>query len=311
MQELSLDTTNSHDVILDIICRIKIKDVMTDNPYTISPEATMDEAKKIMKENGITGLPVVREKRIMGIISINDIFNCLDDGNMAKPVKDYMSKKLIVLEEGMPVSFVLSYFEKYKFRRFPVLNKKKELAGMVTSRDINVTLLNEINKELKEIDRKKAAENNNGNNVDGKYFKEFLIRKFDFENAGKTSIAIKKFLKEMGVPQNITRRVSVAVYELEINQVIHSNGGTIQLSMDDNTITIKSTDVGPGIKEIDKALTEGYSTASEWIRGQGFGAGMGLPNVKKVSDDFQITSSQGKGTEVIIKIYMGKKDETK
>ena len=309
MQELSLDTTNSHDVILDIICRIKIKDVMTDNPFTISPEATMDEAKRVMKENGITGLPVVREKRIMGIISINDIFNCLDDGKMSSSVKDYMSKKLIVLEEGMPVSFVLSYFEKYKFRRFPVLNKKKELAGMVTSRDINVTLLNEINKELKEIDRKKADENNNDNNVDGKYFKEFLIRKFDFENAGKTSIAIKKFLKEMGVPQNITRRASIAVYELEINQVIHSNGGTIQLSMDDNTITIKSTDVGPGIKEIDKVLTEGYSTASEWIRGQGFGAGMGLPNVKKVSDDFQITSSLEKGTEVIIKIDMRKKNE--
>lgn len=307
MQELSLNATNSHDVILDIIYKIKIKDLMTKNPYTISPEATMNEAKKIMKENGITGLPVVREKRIMGIISINDILKCLDDGNMARLVKDYMSKKLIVLEEEMPVSFALSYFEKYNFRRFPVLNKKKELSGMVTSRDINVTLLNEINRELKEIDNKKDTEKKDS--VTGKYFRQFTIRKFDFENAGKTSIAIKKFLKETGVPQNIIKRVSIAVYELEINQVVHSLGGTIQLSVDGDVIAIKATDTGPGIEELDKALTEGFSTASEWIRSQGFGAGMGLPNIKKVSDDFQITSSLDKGTEVTIKIYMGKKDE--
>ncbi|MCL2705629.1 MAG: CBS domain-containing protein [Spirochaetaceae bacterium] len=307
MQELSLNTNDSHDVILDIIRRIKIKDVMTDNPYTISPEAPMNEAKKVMKEHGITGLPVVREKRIMGIISINDILNCLDDGNMARPVKDYMSKQLIVLEEGMPVSFVLTYFEKYKFRRFPVLNKNKELSGMITSRDINVTLLNEINKELKERDSKKDAEISC---VDGICFREFTVRKFDFENAGKASFAIKKYLKEIGVSQAVVRRVSIAVYELEINQVIHSNGGTIQLSVDKDSITIKSADKGPGIEEITKALTEGYSTASEWIRSQGFGAGMGLPNVKKVSDDFQITSSHEKGTEVIIKIYIGEKNET-
>ena len=308
MQELSLNAANSHDVILDIIYRIKIKDVMTKNLFTVSPEATMDEARKIMKEKGITGLPVVRNKRILGIISINDILKWLDDGKMSSHVKDYMSTKLIVLEEEMPVSFVLSYFEKYKFRRFPVLNKQKEVAGMVTSRDINVTLLNEINKELKEIDNKKDSEKKD--NIAGKYFRQFTIRKFDFENAGKASIAIKKFLKELGAPQNVIKRASIAVYELEINQVVHSNGGTIQLSIDGDIITIKSTDTGPGIEELDKALTEGFSTASEWIRGQGFGAGMGLPNVKKVSDDFQITSSLEKGTEVTTKIYMGKKDET-
>ena len=308
MQELSLNAANSHDVILDIIYRIKIKDVMTKNLFTVSPEATMDEARKIMKEKGITGLPVVRNKRILGIISINDILKWLDDGKMSSHVKDYMSTKLIVLEEEMPVSFVLSYFEKYKFRRFPVLNKQKEVAGMVTSRDINVTLLNEINKELKEIDNKKDSEKKD--NIAGKYFRQFTIRKFDFENAGKASIAIKKFLKELGAPQNVIKRVSIAVYELEINQVVHSNGGTIQLSIDGDIITIKSTDTGPGIEELDKALTEGFSTASEWIRSQGFGAGMGLPNVKKVSDDFQITSSLEKGTEVTTKIYMGKKDET-
>ncbi len=309
MQELSLNPAdNTHDVILDIIFRIKIKDVMTKNPRSVEPDVPMLEAKKIMKENGVTGLPVVKNRRLLGIISIHDILECLETGDLSGAVKNYMSKNLTVLEEDMPVSFALSYFEKYKFRRFPVLNKEKELSGMITSRDINVTLLNEINRELKNIDSRTNTEEND--RAGGKYFRQFTIRKFDFENAGKTSIAIKKFLKEIGLPQNIIRRVTVAVYELEINQVVHSHGGTIQLLIEGDEITIRASDSGPGITELDKALEEGYSTASEWVRSQGFGAGMGLPNVKKVSDDFQIASGSGRGTEVTIKIFSGKKNET-
>ena len=228
---------------------------------------------------------------------------------MDDPVRKFMSRNITVLEEDMPISFALTYFDKYKYRRFPVLNKHKEISGIITSRDINVFLLNEINSELQKMDSKKQKESEQISK--GRFFKQFNIRKFDFENAGKVSFSIKKTLKEKNIPQSVIRRVSIAVYELEINQVVHSNGGYIIFIIDENEIIIKAIDKGPGIDNLDQALEEGYSTASEWIRSQGFGAGMGLPNVKRVSDNFQITSTPEKGTEVIINIKTGNQDESK
>ena len=122
---------------------------------------------------------------------------------------------------------------------------------------------------------------------------------------------IKKILKERGIKQSIIRRVSIAAYELEINLVVHSDGGVLIFQLLPDAIMIKTQDKGPGIPDLEKALTDGFSTASEWIRSQGFGAGMGLPNVKRVSNDFQI-SSDITGTEVKIKINLGnEEDESK
>ncbi len=309
MPELSLNTSNSHDVILDIIYRIKIRDVMTKNPNTIRPDDTVLNAKKLLKKHGISGMPVVKDRQLKGIISTHDIFECYETGSMDDPVSDFMSRDIIILEEDMPISFALTYFNKYRYRRFPVLNKNREISGIITSRDINVYLLNEINSELQKIESKKQKESEKISK--GSFIKQFNIRKFDFENAGKVSFSIKKTLKEKNIPQPVIRRVSIAVYELEINQVVHSNGGYIIFIVNEDEITIKAIDTGPGIEDLDQALEEGYSTASEWIRGQGFGAGMGLPNVKRVSDNFQITSSPEKGTEVIINIKTGNKDESK
>ena len=245
MHKLNLNPENSHDVILDIIYRIKIRDIMTSDLFTVSPDSTMADAKKIMKDKKVTGLPVAREKRLLGIVSIHDILICLDNEDLSANVKNYMSKNLIVLEEDMPLSFALSYFEKYKYHRFPVLDRQKMLSGMVTGRDINVTLLNEINRALKKIDSHNQTEESDI--ARGKYFRQFRTRKYDFENAGKTSIAIKKLLREIGFPGEIVRRVSIAVYELEINQVVHSDGGIIRLYIEGNEITIEAKDSGPGI----------------------------------------------------------------
>ena len=309
MPELSINTTNSHDVILDIIYRVKIRDVMSKNPHISAPDDSVMKAKKALKEFGISGMPVAKDRQLVGIISTHDIFECYERGSMDDPVRKFMSRNITVLEEDMPISFALTYFDKYKYRRFPVLNKHKEISGIITSRDINVFLLNEINSELQKMDSKKQKESEQISK--GRFFKQFNIRKFDFENAGKVSFSIKKTLKEKNIPQPVIRRVSIAVYELEINQVVHSNGGYIIFIIDENEIIIKAIDKGPGIDNLDQALEEGYSTASEWIRSQGFGAGMGLPNVKRVSDNFQITSTPEKGTEVIINIKTGNQDESK
>ena len=122
----------------------------------------------------------------------------------------------------------------------------------------------------------------------------YTISGDDFTRAGEASSAIKNKLKMLGVNASAIRKVAIAMYEGEINMVIHANGGEITVTISDTEITMVLADVGPGIEDISKAMREGYSTAPEEVRSLGFGAGMGLPNMKKYSDDFHIESVPGK-----------------
>jgi len=122
----------------------------------------------------------------------------------------------------------------------------------------------------------------------------------DMSVAGDVSASIKRQMKRLGIPNQIMRRVSVCTYEAEINLVIHSDGGEIDFEITEDNIRVHVRDVGPGIPDIEKAMTEGYSTASSEVRNMGFGAGMGLPNMKRNSDDFTIESEVGKGTDIVM-----------
>lgn len=128
---------------------------------------------------------------------------------------------------------------------------------------------------------------------------QYTILKEDYKNAGKASSQIKQVLKELSIPADLLRNIAVATYEAEINMIIHSEGGMIQLEIIDNKIRITFADTGPGIEDIEKALSPGFSTANETAREFGFGAGMGLPNIQRVSHDFHIESSKA-GTTIII-----------
>ena len=125
----------------------------------------------------------------------------------------------------------------------------------------------------------------------------YQVQANDMSVAGDVSASIKRQMKRLGVPNQIMRRVSVCTYEAEINLVIHSDGGAIDFEITEDKILVHVHDVGPGIPDIEKAMTEGYSTASSEVRNMGFGAGMGLPNMKRNSDDFSIESEVGKGTQ--------------
>lgn len=116
--------------------------------------------------------------------------------------------------------------------------------------------------------------------------------------AGDVSARIKRHMKRLGIPSSIMRRVSVCTYEAEINLVIHSDGGQIDFEISEDRILVRARDVGPGISDIDKAMTEGWSTASNEVRNMGFGAGMGLPNMKRNADEFAISSVVGEGTDI-------------
>lgn len=126
----------------------------------------------------------------------------------------------------------------------------------------------------------------------------YEVRAGEFQTAGDASANIKRKLKQIGVDSMVLRRIAVASYEAELNLIIHSMGGQLTFSMSPEKITLVSSDVGPGIADISRAMQEGYSTASEEARDLGFGAGMGLPNMKRNADDFAIESELGKGTRI-------------
>ncbi|MDO4488648.1 MAG: ATP-binding protein [Eubacteriales bacterium] len=134
---------------------------------------------------------------------------------------------------------------------------------------------------------------------------EYNVDSDDFTRAGEASSDIKKKLKEMGVSPEIVRKVAIAMYEGEINMVIHANGGKITVEITPKEIEMKLADVGPGIPDVDKAMQAGWSTAPEEVRNLGFGAGMGLPNMKKNTDDMKIDTEIGKGTTITMMVKMG------
>lgn len=127
---------------------------------------------------------------------------------------------------------------------------------------------------------------------------EYTVSPEDFTRAGEASSDLKNMLKQLGVSPAIVRKVSIAMYEGEINMVIHANGGTITVYISTSEVKMILKDSGPGIPDIEKAMQAGYSTAPDNIRSLGFGAGMGLPNMKKYSDDMQIETELGVGTTV-------------
>ena len=133
---------------------------------------------------------------------------------------------------------------------------------------------------------------------------DYQVAHSDYTSAGKASADIKKRLKQLGIGGDVLRRVAVASYEVELNLVIHSDGGTLTLSVYPDLVQLVSTDTGPGIPDVSMAMREGWSTASDEARSLGFGAGMGLPNMKRNSDEFAIKSAVGVGTTITMGFHI-------
>lgn len=132
----------------------------------------------------------------------------------------------------------------------------------------------------------------------------YTVSPDDFTRAGEASGDVKSKLKKMGVSPEAVRKVAIAMYEGEINMVIHADGGSIDVEITEDDITMILADKGPGIENIEQAMQDGWSTAPDNIRSLGFGAGMGLPNMKKYSDDMKIETELGVGTTVTMKVNM-------
>jgi serine/threonine-protein kinase RsbT len=137
----------------------------------------------------------------------------------------------------------------------------------------------------------------------------FEIKGGDFSNAGRISTSIKEILQEIGIDSSIVVRAAIASYEAEMNVVMYAHRGVLILNITPEKLHLKLEDEGPGIENVDLAMKEGFSTATDEMREMGFGAGMGLPNIKKNTDKFEISSIPGKGTSIDITICLDKTEK--
>lgn len=301
MLAIPINQDNSPEAVLEVLFRLKVRDVMTHPILTARPSDTLRHIQQVMKKNRITGVPVADDGgALLGIVSMDDIVSALDNGWIEDAASLHMTTNVIVLQETMSLSFCVSYFNRYAFGRFPVLDANSKLVGIVTASDVISTLLVALNKEVERLEQTapQTAGETRADERSGERVVEFRTEPFNFGTAGQASTEIKKLLKASGVEAAITRRIGIASYELEINQVVHSEGGVMRYRIGPESLVIEAEDTGPGIPDVEKAMTEGFSTASDRVRSLGFGAGMGLPNTKRVSDSFEIRSSAGSGTFV-------------
>jgi len=289
---------------------LKIKEAMNKKVLTLSPEDTMLDVKKILKNRRISGIPIVQSKKLVGIVSIEDLIRCLSAGLMNEKIKNIMTAKVVALFSDEPLVHAINKFDRYGFGRFPVLDHDTgKLVGIVTKKDIIQCLLRalEIHYYAQESKRKHRYRADS-------LFKEILsdwttltmiyhVKGGDFKKAGEQSDRLKENLLKLGYSDEYIRRLIIAVLEAEMNLAIFTSGGNIIMQIERGKITVRVVDHGPGILDIELAMQPGYSTAPDFVRELGFGAGMGLPNIKNCTDEMRLESIVGKGTNLEFCIY--------
>lgn len=297
-------------VIMELLQRLRVRDVMRDrNIISVTRADSLRVAQQLMRQNKISGVPILEGKRLFGIVSVNDIIKALEGQWIDDSCQQHMATNLVVLEEDMPLAFAIKFFQNYTFGRFPVLNKERDFVGIVSQRDLTRVLMKELTNEITKLEGKVEPAETKAKSEGALPFysmRQFVVVRNDLQNAGKAANEIKKMMKDAAIDNKIVRRVAVAAYELEINVCIHSLGGTVTFILDTEKATIIAKDRGPGIKDVEWACQDGTSTANDWIRSMGFGAGMGLANSKRVADNFNIQSKIPTGTTVICEFKLNK-----
>jgi CBS domain-containing protein/anti-sigma regulatory factor (Ser/Thr protein kinase) len=298
--------------VQELIYTTRVETVMAANVVVVRPSMTMAQVKNLMQSKRISGAPVMDGDRMIGIISMSDVLEVTVQGKLHEPVDQHMTTDVKTVLKDASVLEAVSHLDREGFGRLPVVDHTGNLVGIVTTGTIVRALLREMDISF----QKKEAERLQSYRArhifedimsdDTSVIMRFIVGDRDFDNAGKASSAIKKSLQRLGVVPSIVRRVAVAVYEAEMNLVIHTDvGGELTVDVRRDRLKISATDHGPGIEDLEKVLQPGYSTAPQWIRDMGFGAGMGLANIKRCADMMRLMSGPGSGTRLDIMFVLG------
>jgi CBS domain-containing protein/anti-sigma regulatory factor (Ser/Thr protein kinase) len=298
--------------VQELIYTTRVENVMARNVVVLNPTMSMSEVKDLMRSKRISGAPVLDGDSMIGIVSMTDVLDVTEKGKLDESVVRHMTTRVKTILKDASALEAVNNLDREGFGRLPVVDKDGKLVGIVTTGTIVRALLREmdISFQKKEAERLQSYRARHIfediESDETSVILRFTVSERDFDNAGKASSAIKKSLQRLGVVPPIVRRVSVAVYEAEMNLVIHTDvGGVITVDVRRDRLKISAVDHGPGIEDLKKVLQPGYSTAPQWIRDMGFGAGMGLANIRRCADMMKLLSGPGGGTRLDIEFLFG------
>ena len=250
----------------------------------------------------------MEDNKLVGILSLEDIVRAMQKNELSAPVSQYMTRKLLTVASYDSIVSAMQKFSDSRLGRLPVVDENHKLVGMITKGDITRGVLVALQKDYKEEEVRRYRASHLFEDIISDrttLVLRYNIKAHDFTHGGNASSHIKRALLRLGADPQIARRCGIAVYEAEINLIIHTtNGGILKLEVESHRITMSTTDDGPGIPDIDQVLQPGYTTATEEVREMGFGAGMGLVNIKRCVDKMDIESTVGKGTKLVMRIYV-------
>ncbi len=297
----------------ELVYELRIGQVMTKRVVSVNPGQTMRELEEVLRCNHIAGVPVLQDERLVGIVSLQDLIRALEQGQIDAPVSAWMTTELLTVREDESVIEAVKAFAQRSVGRLPVVTEDGRLVGILTGGDITRGLLRALDMGLRqeEISRYRASHIFQDIVSDESSLTlRYHIAARDLKAGGEASSKLKRALQHLGGTPEVVRRVAVATYEAEMNIVIHTlRGGEIVAEIRPDRILITATDDGPGIADINAARRPGFSTAPDWIRELGFGAGMGLTNIERCADEFRLHSEPGVGTRLRVVIYPTRKEQ--
>lgn len=305
MNTIAQETSKTQELTYEL----KVQDAMDVNFTTVTPSTTVKSLRDILRRKRILGVPVLDNGALVGIVSIEDYVESMEQGRLNETVGSIMTKDVVTIYADEPLINAVRNFEKYHYTRFPVLTRDtQKLVGIVSKIDTIKGILKKLEVAYDDKNDKKFPTTRSLLNelvADSVSLElKYKVEGKNFEKAGSASTRLKKSLKKLGISSQISRRITISTYEAEINIVSYTDNGEITARVNSDNVKIIISDNGPGIEDVKKAMTPGYSNAPSWVRELGFGAGMGLPNMKKFSDEMRVDTVIGKGTTVELVFYL-------
>ncbi len=298
------------DRIQEILYELEVKSVMWTDFYTLHPHKMMSEVRTVMQKNRNTCVPIVLDKKLIGTLTVDKYIKWLKSHEKDMPVTRCMDVDQITLHPQEPVISALRKMSDSKSIRVAVVEPDThEIVGIICRCNLFEDVLSKINviykdEEVRHYRASHIFEDVLADSVN--ITLKFHVADTPMEFGGEVASSLRTALQNLGLNGDMIRRAGIAAYEAEMNLLAYAGGGDFRIEVNPEHLQIVITDTGPGIPDIEQAMEPGYSTAPDWVRELGFGAGMGLNNINECSDKFEITSEMGQGTKLDIIIDLEK-----
>jgi anti-sigma regulatory factor (Ser/Thr protein kinase)/predicted transcriptional regulator len=285
---------------------LRAQNIMNSIVLVLKEDDTMMDAKDIMRRKKISGLPIVDDTNcLINIVTMEDLIKVLERGEIHKKIREFGRKKVLALHVDDDFDKILEFLTSRPYGRYPVVDSHNKVVGIITKQDLLFGVVSKLTSLYLHDERtRETLESPLSVLIQSQIDKTkphflYYIHDQDINSAGEGSALLKTFLLQKGIDEKIVRKTCISTYEAEVNVVIHGEGnGSIAASITDDAIVVFVDDDGPGIEDIERAMRPGFSTASEHIRTLGFGAGMGLSNIKRFTDKLVITSEKNHGVKL-------------